>query len=311
VISSIVNEISTDLLIPLNRVEYLINSAPYRYKVYQIPKRSDSGSRTIAQPAKEVKRIQYWVMRNIFTELKIHKNATAYTCGKNILSNATPHSSHSYLLKFDFKDFFPSIKASDFIAFSSKYDNFCLSTEDLNRLVRVLFWQGERRDELCLSIGAPSSPLLSNAIMYDFDAIMTEYCEKNLMAYTRYSDDITVSMSSKVIRNTIFDEIMAIIKRLGSPKLTINDRKTVFASKAHRRIVTGLVLTNDNKVSLGRDKKRKIRAQICYFLQGRLSLEDIEKLKGMISYARDVEPEFVGRMEKKYGKLVIMGGAKK
>lgn len=309
-ISSIVPKISTDLLIPLNRVEYLINSAPYRYKVYQIPKRSGFGSRTIAQPAKEIKRIQYWVIRNVIAELKIHANATAYMRGKNILSNATPHSNHSYLLKFDFKDFFPSIKASDFIIFSEKYNNFGLSIDDLSLLVKVLFWRGDRSGELCLSIGAPSSPLLSNAIMFDFDTIMTDYCEKNMMAYTRYSDDITVSMSDKGIRGQIFEDIKSIILELGSPRLTINDKKTVFASKAHKRIVTGLVLANDNKVSLGRDRKRKIRAQICYFLQGKLSSEDIEKLKGMISFARDVEPEFVSRMEKKYGKLAIMGGIK-
>jgi retron-type reverse transcriptase len=297
---------SADLLIPTDKLDHVINSAPYRYKIYQIPKRSGAGMRTIAQPAKEVKRIQYWVMKNIFSELEIHANATAYTRGKSIFSNASPHSAHSYLIKVDFKDFFFSIKGADFIRYSKKYQNYGFSDEDINRLVKVLFWSQKRGAELNLSIGAPSSPLLSNLIMFEFDNIISDFCTSKGISYTRYSDDITVSMNDKALRGYVFERINSEIRNLDSPKLQLNHNKTVFASKAHKRFVTGLVITNNAGISLGRDKKRKIRAQICHYMQGKLSEKERLSLKGMLAFARDVEPEFVSRMEDKYGKMTIM-----
>jgi len=124
--TSILGDMSTDLLIPKTKLDYLIRSAPYRYKVYQIPKRSGAGLRTIAQPAKEIKKLQYWVIKNIFPSFPIHQAACAYLKGKNIFQNADAHSSKPYLLKLDFKDFFPSIKGDDFLKYS-KINNYYYS----------------------------------------------------------------------------------------------------------------------------------------------------------------------------------------
>ena len=67
------------------------------------------------------------------------------------------------------------------------------------------------------------------------------------------------------------------------------------------RRVTGLVLTNDGKVSLGREEKRRIRVQMHYFVTGRLKTEQILQLRGMLAYVHSVEPSFMSRLNKKYG----------
>jgi RNA-directed DNA polymerase len=301
--TSILMRMSKDLLMPAASLDQIIQSAPYRYKIYNIPKKSGTGLRTIAQPAKEVKRIQYWVIENILSNVKIHSAATAYMRGKNILTNASPHSDQSYLLKVDFKDFFTSIKERDFVKYSKDNNDFELSAEDVQRLVRVLFWSQKRGDELNLSIGAPSSPLLSNALMFEFDNLIFDFCSNHNIFYTRYSDDITLSMNDKAMRSCIFEKIKSILSELKSPKLHLNTKKTVFASKAHRRLVTGLVLANNGSISLGREKKRKIRTQIHYFTLGKLSDDEMQKLQGMLSFVRDIEPDFIKRMEKKYGRI--------
>ncbi|MDF1615090.1 reverse transcriptase domain-containing protein, partial [Desulfurivibrio dismutans] len=168
--TTILGNMSDDLLITKTKLDYLIRSAPYRYKVYQIPKKSGSGFRTIAQPAKEVKRIQYWVIKNIFPSYSVHQAASAYMKGKNIFQNAKAHSSKPYLLKLDFKNFFPSIKGDDFLKYSQSNNTLSLSATDLQRLVRILFRLPERNNDFQLSIGAPTSPFLSNAIMFEFDS---------------------------------------------------------------------------------------------------------------------------------------------
>jgi len=303
--TSLLGSMSAELLIPTERLDYLIRSAPYRYKVYQIPKRSGSGLRTIAQPAKEVKNLQYWVIKNIYPYLPVHPSATAYMAGKNILNNSEVHSDKPYLLKLDFKDFFPSIKGNDFLQYSQNNEKLSLSEADLQRLIRLLFWLPKRNNDFQLSIGAPSSPFLSNAIMYNFDSEIFEYCSEKKVAYTRYADDMAFSMNDMKMRGEILKKVKRVLASHPFPKLKLNNKKTVFGSKAHRRMVTGLILSNNGTVSLGRERKRRIRAQIHHLMKGKLTDKQKSNLQGMLAFARDIEPDFVERMENKYGQQVI------
>ncbi len=303
--TSILGNMSADLLIPKDRLDYLIRSAPYRYKVYQISKRSGTGLRTIAQPAKEVKKLQYWVIKNIYPSLPVHPSATAYITGKSILNNSEVHSDKPYLLKLDFKDFFPSIKGNDFLQYSQNNENLSLLEDDLLRLIRLLFWLPKRNNDFQLSIGAPTSPFLSNAIMYRFDNEIFGYCSDKNIAYTRYADDMAFSMHDMKMRGEVLKKVKSVLASQPFPSLKLNKRKTVFGSKAHRRMVTGLILTNNGTVSLGRDRKRRIRAQIHHLMQGKLTDKEKSTLQGMLAFARSIEPDFIERMENKYEQQVI------
>lgn len=303
--TSLLGDMSADLLIPKDKLDYLIRSAPYRYKVYQIPKRSGTGLRTIAQPAKEVKKLQYWVIQNIYPSLPVHPSATAYVTGKNILNNSEVHSDKPYLLKLDFKNFFPSIKGNDFLQYSQNNENLNLLEDDLLRLIRLLFWLPKRDNDFQLSIGAPSSPSLSNAIMYSFDNEVFGYCSDKNIAYTRYADDMAFSMHDMKMRGEVLKKVKSVLDSQPFPSLKLNNRKTIFGSKAHRRLVTGLILANNGSVSLGRERKRRIRAQIHHLMQDKLTEKEKSNLQGMLAFARSIEPDFIKRMEKKYGQQVI------
>jgi hypothetical protein len=90
-----------------------------------------------------------------------------------------------------------------------------------------------------------------------------------------------------------------------SPQLTINPGKTVRVSKRDSRRITGLTISNDARVSLGRDRKRSIRASVHHYVTGRLAKEQQLELKGMLAYVNAVEPSFLARLRKKYGYDVI------
>jgi hypothetical protein len=62
----------------------IIDTAPARYKEYSIPKRN-GGTRIIAQPSREVKALQRYIMRTKLIEFPIHDAATGYIRGRNIL----------------------------------------------------------------------------------------------------------------------------------------------------------------------------------------------------------------------------------
>ena len=65
--------------------------------------------------------------------------------------------------------------------------------------------------------------------------------------------------------------------------------------------MTGLVLTNDGLVSIGREKKREIRAAFHAFTHGTLKSDQVNSLAGMVAFIKAVEPEFLDRLARKYG----------
>ena len=69
--------------------------------------------------------------------------------------------------------------------------------------------------------------------------------------------------------------------------------------------MTGVVLTNDGTVSLGRDKKRLLRAQVHRAFLGGLTAEELQELAGYLSFVNVVEPEFLARLRDRYGAPLI------
>lgn len=292
------------VLLPREELLRLVRSAPHRYKVYQIPKKAPGQFRTIAQPAKEVKALQYWVMDNVLGEFQIHLAAMGYREGRSIADNARAHVNGRFLLKMDFKDFFPSLKARDFRTLLRK-NGTTLDKETVEALCRILFWRPKGTRDLCLSIGAPSSPMLSNILMRDFDQRISAFCSPRRVRYTRYADDLTFSADTSDRLAQAEQAVLTLVRRLRSPALEINQQKTVRVSKKDARRVTGLVVTNDEKVSLGREQKRRIRAWMHHFATNRLEEDEVIRLRGMFNYVLSVEPTFARRLRKKYGAQVI------
>ena len=88
----------------------LIHTAPLRYKDHYILKRNGRGRRLISQPTLELKFLQRLLVSKEFVNLPMHDAAVAYRRCHSIKDHAAPHASNKYLLKLDFKDFFPSLE---------------------------------------------------------------------------------------------------------------------------------------------------------------------------------------------------------
>lgn len=283
----------------------LVRTAPLRYKMYLIPKRS-GGQRVIAQPAREVKALQYYLLESVLKPLPIHDAASAYRDGRNIAQNAKRHTGSKVTLKLDFVDFFHSVKPKDFVSL-------CLplmaagnlsgihSREDLDVAVQVLFWGQRTVSPKCLSIGAPTSPILSNILMWNFDTFVAGVAAEAGVIYTRYADDISISANHSQELLEVERLIRAYIARNKSPELTINEGKRGLYTSGQKRLVTGLVVTPERKVSLGRDRKRMISSLVHRFTLNQLPSEQVAQVQGLLAFARDVEPVFLASLRRKYG----------
>lgn len=279
----------------------IVLTASYRYKTYRIRKRTH-GERVIDHPTPDLKFLQRWLNRNIFESLPVHQKAFAYRRGIGIADNAKVHATNNYLLKIDFADFFPSLKESDVRLVVEQHTAELLPTlteNDINTILHIVCKHGT------LTIGAPSSPILSNAILFDFDCFVADLCQANQVAYTRYADDLFLSTNQPNKLADILEAIRADIRNRASPRLTINENKTVFTSKKRRRVAAGLVLTSDGGLSIGRDKKRSIRTLIHLYSTGMLPPDDVSYLQGYLAFVKSVEPDFLERVRRKYGDETI------
>jgi hypothetical protein len=282
----------------------IIQDAPRRYKVFTIEKKG-GGRRTIAQPAKELKPIQRSIAELLLEKLPVHAAAMAYRDGVSIADNARVHSGRWPILKLDFERFFNNITAAAWQRFLASQETVRLDRADTMLVTKALFWGVGHSTPRCLSIGAPSSPLVSNVIMFDFDTSMHSFAEKHGIRYTRYADDITVSAKEFLKLHQFEKHLRSYISRNKTPELIVNEEKRVVFSASERRLVTGLVLTPDGKVSLGRDRKRELASLIHRHLLGQLDVDRLGYLHGMLAFALSSERAFVGRMRSKYGDEVI------
>lgn len=252
-------------------VRRIVISAPKRYKTYLIPKRS-GGLREIAQPAREVKILQRIFVGRFLSQMPVHQCAMAYREKTSILHNAVAHSGVGRpILKMDFKNFFPSLRDSDWIHYC-RHNGVAFTEEDLELSARLLFRQVPGARSLRLAIGAPASPHLSNILMFEFDTLVNDYALTEKIIYSRYADDLTFSSSRTGFLTGVRKKINSIIKKLDNPRLIVNESKTVLATAKHKRIVTGLVLTNDGSVTIGRDRKRLIHSAVHRASMGQLIL---------------------------------------
>jgi len=295
---TLASTIAKSLQLPERYIMRVAASASYRYKAFKIKKADGKSNRLIEQPSKELKLLQRWLVRRVLDQLPTHACAHAYVKGRNIRTNAAPHRKGRYISRLDLKNFFPSLKSGD-VESLLRYKRrsvrgFTLTDRDV-RLVSSLVCRFGR-----LTIGAPSSPTISNKLLYDLDSQITRIAAKHNAKYTRYADDLYFSSSEPGTLFELCKQVEDLIDNSGSPRLTLNNRKTYHGSRKRRMAITGLRITPQAKISVGRELKRKIRVFAHKAENNKLEAEELGWLRGMLAYVSSIEPEYADRIRTRY-----------
>jgi RNA-directed DNA polymerase len=285
-------KIASSLSLTKQYVELVGLTASYRYKTYEIPKKR-GGTRTINHPARELKLFQRWLIKNLLSKLPIHKSASAYKKGGSTSRNAARHRAKNFLLKVDFRDFFPSIRGRDIVRLLNRNRAMLVGLIETNADVELVRRFVCRHDRL--TIGAPSSPILSNQVMYEFDERWSSRCDEKRVTYSRYADDLYFSTTSPNVLEGVLAELRRDLKQRRTPELQINEEKTVFTSRKRRRLITGLV------------RKRFIKSLVFRNTTHQLQPTETEYLRGILAYAQSVEPSFIQALLRKYGPGALVG----
>ena len=291
----IAERIAHDLALPSAFIHSVARTASYEYKTYTIPKRT-GGVRIIHHPSRRLKALQRWLLTNVIERLPTHDAAMGYRIGRSTMDNARRHTGSNYLLRLDFSNFFESITSTDVRAYIADRSHLFSGwlTGDIEFFCNIVC----RND--ALTIGAPTSPALSNVLCFDLDQSILNYCQVRDVSYTRYADDLFFSTRTAGILNSIEAEVTRICRNLRFPaSLSLNPAKVRHSSKRGARRVTGVVLGSDERAYVGRRLKRKIRAQI--HQMERLSPTERSSLAGLIAYVMGNDPSFINSLINKYG----------
>lgn len=277
--------IECDLGFPARTLYGLSNNLEKHYHNVFIPK-SDGSKRKLSVPDLILKKVQKSIADNILAQYPISRYAKAYKVGSSVRKNAQPHVGKKKILKLDIDGFFDHIlysQVKNTVFYKEKF------SEPIRVLLTMLCYYKES-----LPQGAPTSPAITNIIMYDFDETVGDFCSKKKIAYTRYCDDMTFSGD--------FDEgeIISFVKgELCKLGLFLKNRKTSVVPASKRQVVTGIVV--NEKINVARDYKKNIRQEIYYIKKfgldehlKRLGIsnkqEYVLSLKGRINFVLQTTP---------------------
>jgi RNA-directed DNA polymerase len=266
-------EFSEEIRLSESLLKKYIGFGEFYYCTYEIPKKS-GGSRLIAQPSRELKAIQGWILRNILDKLSSSEASKGFEINSSIYDNAFPHIGSNVILALDIDNFFPSIPANKvYGVFSSLGYPKNISSA----LTSLCVYKG------FLPQGSPASPKLANLVCSHLDARIQGYAGKNGITYTRYADDITLSCQSIKTIEKARSFVQTIIKAEG---FKVNKKKTRLLGLRKRKCVTGLILSG-NKAGVGREIYRELRAKIHYLFTEKN--DDFAHVNGWLAFVYGID----------------------
>lgn len=180
--------------------------------------------------------------------LRVHSAATGFQRGKSFVTNARQHQTRAVVITLDIKDFFPSISERRIQRY---FRAIGWNRKAAGILTKIVTWQGR------LPQGAPTSPRLSNLVNYQMDTRLAEWARIRDFTYSRYADDITMSLDDEQCDiHGVIGFVIAVLRNHGyEPHL----RKKFDVRRRHQRQeVTGLVV--NCRADLPRTTRHWLRA---------------------------------------------------
>ena len=254
------------------------------YRCFEI--KQGNKKRKIHSPKISLKAIQKWLGFHLNNAIEFPPHVCGFVKGRSFFDAAKQHIGSRWVHSVDITDFFPSISRNNITSSLAS----CGYSEKASELIADLCCLEGR-----LAQGSPASPVLSNICMKETDSRLLNLAEKHGIKVTRYADDIVLSGTS-AFNPEIEKDLYETIEKDG---FKINKNKTYFSdsSKGQRLKVHGLLIKED-KISLTKGYRNKIRTYKHIIKTKELSERDLKRIKGHIEFS-----EFIER-KNQYGNII-------
>jgi RNA-directed DNA polymerase len=247
----------------LRHLIYVLLPKGSLYRIFEIKKKS-GGIRKIISPNPRLKEIQNRLLNVLSAIYSPKYSAHGFIKNRSICSNAKLHIRKDYVLNIDLEDFFPSINFGRvrgmFLA-----EPYKCTKEVATVLAQICCHNNE------LPQGSPISPIISNMICARLDSHLSRLARKYHCNYSRYADDITLSLKNHSFPHEIAKTVKSdgkIKYELGNSLLNtiknngfkVNPRKTRLQKSNEKQVVTGLI--TNKKLNVPREFIRNVRAML-------------------------------------------------
>ncbi len=232
------------------------------YRAWLVPK-GEGRHRLIEAPKERLRTMQRKVLDEILAKIPTHAAAHGFVRGRSVLSFAEPHQQAAMLLRFDLRDFFPSIRRARVeAAFQSMgYESAvaqCLANLCTTSCPSELAKQADHvYQQRRLPQGAPTSPALASYCAYRLDARLSGLAKAVGGTYTRYADDLALSGNPNFARQVswVKRELGLIVREEG---FRLNGAKTKMLGRGQRQLAAGIVLNAGTHVP--REDRKRLEA---------------------------------------------------
>ena len=278
------------------------------YYSFLIPKKT-GGTRRIDAPNPELmdalRSLKTLFETSFGAKVLYHTSAFAYIEGRSTIDAVKRHQVNEsrWYAKFDLSNFFGNttmeftMQQLSVIFPFSEIIKIPEGRVELEKALDLAFLNGG------LPQGTPISPLITNIIMIPIDFKLKKALrdfDGKYHVYTRYADDFIISSRydfnfrnvEKLIADTIVDS---------GAKFRLKPEKTRYGSTAGRNFNLGLMVTSENRITIGNAKKRQIEMLMRNYAidvknGNRWDISDVQVFAGQLSYLRMVEPDVFERI---------------
>jgi RNA-directed DNA polymerase len=246
-------------------------AGPLRHYAYQWRAKSPTRSRLLEMPKPRLKTIQRRLLHELLDRIPPHEAAHAYRRGHSVRTYAAPHARQSVVLRFDLRDFFPSVRAARVHALfraagypapvARLLTGLCTNAAP----AEVRDAAPQRQDGLVyaaphLPQGAPTSPALANLCAFRFDRRLSALGQSVGARYTRYADDLAFSGGPELERSARRFQVM--VCRIALEEgFEVHTRKSRFMRQGVRQQLAGVVVNAHPNVK--RDEYDRLKATLC------------------------------------------------
>lgn len=255
---------------------------PLHHYVYEW-RQSDSGKwRLLEKPKQRLKAIQRRLLHHVLDAMPPHEAAHGYRRGRSLASYVAPHAGQAIVLRFDLRDFFPSIRRSRVHALfrTAGYPGAVarllagLCTNTVSRDVCRLGLEPENARGLAerhrvlglphLPQGAPTSPALANLCAFRLDCRLAAVAKRVGAQYTRYADDLAFSGGAELARCA--RRFQVLVCRIALEEgFEVHTQKSRFMRQGVRQQLAGVVLNAHPTIRRGDYERLKAILHNCAY----------------------------------------------
>jgi hypothetical protein len=288
-----------------------LSRAPDKLQHYSyrwLAKRSGQ-ARLLEMPKQRLKAIQRRILHEILDHIPPHEAAHGFRRGRSIATFVAGHAGRQIVLRFDLRDFFPSIRVSRVHALFIKAGYPRSVARLLTGLcTTVASCQVAPPSDLYrtphLPQGAPTSPALANLCAYRLDCRLAGLARKVGVHYTRYADDLAFSGGEELQRCARRFQV-GVCRIALEEGFEVHTQKSRFMRQGVRQQLAGIVVNAHPNVQRAEYERLKAILHNCMrrgpFSQNRDKHPDFRgHLLGQMAYVAMLNPERGAKLRAKF-----------